>query len=254
MLLARRWPSPGRLRSSAAGRVSTNTQMSWSPIALCSSAATTDESTPPDRPSSTSSLPTCARESARWCSVTMVFDGPAGRRSRRCRARSARQIVMALLGVRDLRVELHARRSCARVGHRGDRARSRDEPMSVEALRQRGRRWSPWLIHTSIKLAVVVDVGRCPSSGSRAAHARLRRSRTRDGRTRRRAPPQLRGQRLHAVADAEHRHAACRTTACGAARRALLGYRLRAARQNDAGRCERRDRVRVAASQGRISQ
>ena len=30
--------------------VSTNTQVSWSPIALCSSAATTEESTPPDKP------------------------------------------------------------------------------------------------------------------------------------------------------------------------------------------------------------
>jgi hypothetical protein len=44
--------------------LSTNTQVSWSPMARCSSAATTDESTPPDRPSSTLPSPTCRRTAA----------------------------------------------------------------------------------------------------------------------------------------------------------------------------------------------
>ena len=41
--------------------VSTNTQVSWSPMARWMSAAATDESTPPESPSMTSSLPTWAR-------------------------------------------------------------------------------------------------------------------------------------------------------------------------------------------------
>ncbi|MNE39159.1 hypothetical protein D3C80_1330930 [compost metagenome] len=53
--------------------LSTNTQVSWSPMALCSSAATTDESTPPDRPSRTLSVPTWARTWAMASSA--IFDG-----------------------------------------------------------------------------------------------------------------------------------------------------------------------------------
>ena len=49
-------PSPSRSRP-----WSTNTHCSWSPIASCSSTATTDESTPPDRPQITLPLPTWAR-------------------------------------------------------------------------------------------------------------------------------------------------------------------------------------------------
>ena len=41
--------------------VSTKMQVSWSPIALCTSAAATDESTPPDRPQITCRSPTMAR-------------------------------------------------------------------------------------------------------------------------------------------------------------------------------------------------
>ena len=41
---------PARPRPRAAGRVSTKTQVSWSPIASWISTAATDESTPPDRP------------------------------------------------------------------------------------------------------------------------------------------------------------------------------------------------------------
>ena len=52
--------------------VSTNTQVSLSPIARCSSAATTDESTPPDSPRTTSSSPTCARTRAIWSSMMLA--------------------------------------------------------------------------------------------------------------------------------------------------------------------------------------
>ena len=44
--------------------VSTKTQVSWSPIASCSSTATTDESTPPESPQITRPLPTCVRMAA----------------------------------------------------------------------------------------------------------------------------------------------------------------------------------------------
>ena len=54
--------SPSSRRSSP---VSTKTQVSWSPMALWMSAAATAESTPPDRPRITSSLPTCSR----MCSI-----------------------------------------------------------------------------------------------------------------------------------------------------------------------------------------
>jgi hypothetical protein len=98
--------------------VSTNTQVSWSPMALCSSAATTDESTPPDRPRITSSLPTCARTRAIWSS--MMLSAVHRWRSRRCPRRSAQQRG-ALPGVGDFRVELHAVPALRVVGHRRDR-------------------------------------------------------------------------------------------------------------------------------------
>ncbi len=53
--------------------VSTNTQVSWSPIARCTSAAATAESTPPDRPQMTRSPPTWARTSATASSMMFVF-------------------------------------------------------------------------------------------------------------------------------------------------------------------------------------
>ena len=40
--------------------LSTKTQCKFLPIALCNNNATTEESTPPDKPKITSSLPTCA--------------------------------------------------------------------------------------------------------------------------------------------------------------------------------------------------
>ena len=49
-------PSPLRIRP-----WSTNTQVSWSPIARCTSSAATDESTPPERPQMTWPSPTCSR-------------------------------------------------------------------------------------------------------------------------------------------------------------------------------------------------
>ena len=64
--------SPERMRP-----VSTKTQVSWSPIALCTNAAATAESTPPLRAHSTRSPPTWARTAATCCSMmeTCVHSG-----------------------------------------------------------------------------------------------------------------------------------------------------------------------------------
>ena len=68
---------------------STKTQVSWSPIALCTSAAATEESTPPDRAHSTGRSPTVARTSATTCSMTptRVHVGRAPQTSMRNRLR-----------------------------------------------------------------------------------------------------------------------------------------------------------------------
>ena len=67
---------------------STNTQVSWSPIALCSSAATTEESTPPDSPSSTLPPPTCARTRAMASSMMLPAFQLESQPQMPCRKRS----------------------------------------------------------------------------------------------------------------------------------------------------------------------
>ena len=107
-------PSPARSRP-----WSTNTQISWSPIARCSSAATTDESTPPERPSSTLSRPTCSR--TRAIASAMMLPG-SQRASQAQISRTKRSsIARALQRVRDLGVELHAVVAARLVGHRRER-------------------------------------------------------------------------------------------------------------------------------------
>ena len=53
--------------------VSTKTHVSWSPTALCTSAAATAESTPPDSPQITCSSPTWARIASTDCSMIDVI-------------------------------------------------------------------------------------------------------------------------------------------------------------------------------------
>jgi hypothetical protein len=62
--------SPSPWRSSP---VSTNTQVSWGPMALWTSAAATAESTPPDSAQITRAPPTCARTAATCCSMIEVM-------------------------------------------------------------------------------------------------------------------------------------------------------------------------------------
>ena len=114
-------PRPARLRRSRSRPVSTNTHVSWSPIALCTSAAATAESTPPDSPQITRSLPTCARISATACS--MIDDVRPRRPAARRVEQERLQDLLAALGVRDLGVELHAVDAAVAVLERGDRDR-----------------------------------------------------------------------------------------------------------------------------------
>ena len=67
---------------------STKTHVSWSPIARCSSAATTSESTPPDRPQMTFASPTCAR---------IALDGLVDDVDHRPRRRDAGDVVQEAL-------------------------------------------------------------------------------------------------------------------------------------------------------------
>ncbi len=66
---------------------STNTQVSWSPIARCTSAAATAESTPPDSPQMTRLPPTCARIASTCSSMMLASVHVDGRP--RCRTGNA---------------------------------------------------------------------------------------------------------------------------------------------------------------------
>ena len=131
--------SPSPARSSP---WSTNTQTSWSPIARCSSAATTDESTPPESPSSTLSPPTCSRTRA-IASATMLPGSQRASQSQISRTKRS-SIARALQRVRDLRVELHAVDSGAprRPSRRAARWAMRRPARSPAAVLRRGRRGS----------------------------------------------------------------------------------------------------------------
>ena len=79
-------PSSLRIRP-----VSTNTHVSWWPMALCTSAAATAESTPPDSPQMARPSPTCALTAATSVSMTddMVHVGRQPQTSYRKRLSSS---------------------------------------------------------------------------------------------------------------------------------------------------------------------
>ena len=107
---------------------------------------------------------------------------------------------------------------------------------------------SPWLIQTSSKAGsaapVVRDAVQQPGRG-RAPHLRVAELAVRG---RRDPAAELRGHGLHAVADAEHRHAELEH-GVRRARRHVVRDRLRAAGEDDAARAEPADGV-VAAVPG----
>ena len=97
---------------------STNTHVSWSPIARCTSSAATAESTPPLSAHSTWASPTCDRMRATWSS--MMFVGrPVGKQVAPVVEESLHH-VLAARRVRDLGVELHRVQAPRGVLHRRD--------------------------------------------------------------------------------------------------------------------------------------
>jgi hypothetical protein len=145
----------------------------------------------------------------------------------------------ALPGMRDLGMELHRVEPARLVGHRGDAA-SRRRADQREAFRHGGDLVAVTHPHVektvAFRIRPVLDVAKerrvaaRPNLGvTELAHvAALDRA------------AQLRGHRLHAVADAEHRHA-LRPHRRRRARRVALGDAVRAARQDDAFRRELAD-------------
>ena len=99
--------------------MSTNTHVSWSPIALCTSAAATAESTPPDSPQITRSVADLGADL-----VDRLLDDRRVRPRRPAAAHVEQERLehlLAALGVRDLGVELHAVDAAVAVLERGDR-------------------------------------------------------------------------------------------------------------------------------------
>ena len=236
---------PARARPAAAGRCRRRCRAGATPIARCTSAAATEESTPPDSPQSATPSPTCARTRAIASSMNAsIVQVPC---SPQMRAREVREQLAAALRVGHLGVELQAPDRARSRGGRRRRASSRwcRAPRSPAAGRSTR---SPWLIQTTRSgpagksreergLALELEQGAAVLAVLRLLdHA---------------AQPVR--EQLHAVADAEHRQAELED-----ARVEIRGARVEhargPAREHDARRGRRRARPRGRASPGWISQ
>ncbi len=218
---------------------STNTQVSWSPIALWISAAATDESTPPDSPRITSSAADLRADGGDRL-VDVVGHVPVLRAAADV-VREAREDRRALLRVRDLGMELHRVEAARRIGHRRDRARVA-APDHAESRRQRGDLVA--VAHPDVEQPVALRVAAVLDAGEElrvSARAHLRVAELAHAARLDRAA-ELRRHRLHAVADAEHRHA-LRPHGGRRARRVAVGHAVRAAREHDALRREAADEI-----------
>ena len=175
---------------------STNTHVSWSPTARCTSSAATEESTPPERPQITRPLADLGADP-----LDLLLDD----RGRAPRARAAadlleerRQHVLAVGRVDDLGVELDAVEAALDVLQRGDRrlrrARQRAEAgrrledrvavrHPAALLRRRAGEQPPGLGHRQLRAPELPHLGALDAAAEREH------------------------QRLHAVTDAEHRDA-----------------------------------------------
>ncbi len=100
---------------------STNTHVSWSPIARYTRSAATEESTPPESAHRTCASPTCARIS-RDLLVDDVRRGPIGQQPAPVE-QEALHHGLSVRRVRDLRMELDREQTALRILHRGDRDR-----------------------------------------------------------------------------------------------------------------------------------
>ena len=124
---------------------STNTQVSWSPIARCTSAAATAESTPPDRPQMACLSPTCSRIRATCSSTTLTIVQVCRQPAMSTRNRS--RTLLAVLGVQHLGVPLDAGVPARDRLERRDRGRRRSTASTVKPSGAAATA-SPWLIQT----------------------------------------------------------------------------------------------------------
>ena len=111
--------------------------MSWSPTALCTSSAATDESTPPERAQSTRCVPDLGADA-----LDLLLDHGRGRprgRDARDAVEEVLEDVLAVRRVHDLGVELDAVEPALRGFERGDRRRRR-RARDRSALGRRGDR------------------------------------------------------------------------------------------------------------------
>ncbi len=172
-------------------------------MARCRSAATTEESTPPDRPSRTPSRPDLL---AHACDG--VFDDVAGVPQRIAAADLAHEPLEdrpPRPGMGDFGMELHAVVAPCVVRHRGER-RVGGGGNDGEPRRQRLDAIAvthPHVEHAGVRRAFIGDsvqqAGPCDAPHARVAELPVRR--------RGDAAAELRSHGVHAVADAEHGHA-----------------------------------------------
>ncbi len=203
------------------------------------SAAATDESTPPDRPEDDLFRPDLRADRGDGL-VHVVRHVPVLGAAADV-VREAGENGRPLLRVRDLGMELHRIEAARRIGHRRDGAgvAARDRR---ESRRQRGDLVA--MAHPDVEQAVTLGIApvldaveelRMPAR----PHLRIAEFAHASGLDR---AAQLRGHRLHAVADAEHRHA-LRPHGGRRARRIALRHAVRPAREHDALRRERAHEV-----------
>ena len=214
---------PARPRPARSRPWSTNTQVSWSPTARCTSAAATAESTPPDSPQITRLSPTCARIE-RDLLVDDVRLGP-GRPQPGDVVQEVLQDLLAVLGVQHLGVELHAGQPARRRPRTPRPARRPVDGGHGEAARRAGHRVAVRHPHRLLRRQARAAARPGSATVQRGA-AELRAAGVRDL-----AAERLR-HRLEAVADAEHRHAGVEQRRVGA-RRARRVDRGRPAGQDD---------------------
>ena len=209
-------------------------QVNWSPIASCNSAAATAESTPPERPQTTLPLTHLAAD---------FVDRLAAEQRHRPVAAAARYSVReiaeqlgALRRVHDLGMEQHAEKPAAVIGDRGvgcpftGRHRSEAQWQGIDPVAVA----HPHLLAPAFRPqafeqpAIVDDVDKGTAEFLVIAQ--------------RDPAAKLRAHRLHAVTDAEDRHAEPEDD-LGGARRGGLRQRGWAARQDDPARGEIADPV-----------
>ena len=175
---------------------STNTQVSWSPTARWTSSAATAESTPPDSAQITRSSPTWARirstcSSMNWCAVQVGGTWHAS--STNCPSISVPRGVCSTSGWNCTANRPRSRSSMAaiarRLGGRGDAEAGGHLGHAVAVAHPAGllarhlAEQQAALLEPYRRLAVLADPGVADGAAERGGH------------------------RLHAVADAQHRHA-----------------------------------------------